>query len=77
MNSIPPFRILCLGLSLALSTNAFAADSIAVKPGDSVLLLDEHTVARTEHLTQNFFPAKKYPQNPLIKRTEDWEGRGP
>ena len=41
------------------------------------LLLDDHTVARTTNLTQHYVPAKKHPANPVIKRTEAWEGVGP
>lgn len=49
----------------------------AGQPGDSVLLLGEPTVARTKNLTQQFFSAKKHPSNPVLKRTEAWEGAGP
>jgi hypothetical protein len=45
--------------------------------GESVLLLGEPTVARAKHLTQRFFPAQKHPANPVIRRTEKWEGVGP
>src|SRR5687768_16159323 len=45
--------------------------------GESVLLLGELTVARTKNLTHRFFPAQKHPANPVIRRTEKWEGVGP
>src|SRR5687768_2681044 len=45
--------------------------------GESVLLLGELTVARTKNLTHRFFPAHKHPANPVIRRTERWEGVGP
>jgi hypothetical protein len=63
--------------ALARFAHAAASEPLRIRAGDSVLLLDDHTVARTRRLAQQFFPASKYPQNPLIKRTEDWEGRGP
>src|SRR5690349_14450490 len=50
---------------------------LAVKAGDSVLLLDDHTVAGTKNLTQQFFPAKRHPSNPVLRRSEKWEGVGP
>src|SRR5689334_21484921 len=65
-------------IALARSAAAAAApEALTIKPGDSMLLLYKYTVARTEHLSQQFFPAKKHPSNPLIKRTEKWEGAGP
>jgi hypothetical protein len=71
--------ILTVLFVIASGSSAHANDAapLTPTPGDSVLLLDDHTVARTQHLTQQFFPAKKYPQNPVIQRTQDWEGRGP
>src|SRR5688572_7850221 len=56
---------------------AASASPLAVRPGESVLLLDEHTVAKTEKLTQRFFPAGRHPANPVMTRTEAWEGVGP
>ena len=53
------------------------AAPLSVSARDSVLLLDEHTVARTSNLTQQFFPAKRHPANPVMQRTEKWEGVGP
>jgi len=49
----------------------------AGQPGESVLLLGEPTVARTRNLTQKFYPARKHPANPVMRRTEKWEGVGP
>src|SRR5207244_2920146 len=50
---------------------------LAPKSGESILLLDENTIASTAKLTQKFFPARKHPANPVIRRTERWEGVGP
>jgi hypothetical protein len=47
------------------------------KPTESMLLLDEHTFARTTNLKQEFFPARKHAANPVLRRTEPWEGVGP
>jgi hypothetical protein len=44
---------------------------------ETILLLDEHTVAAKSNLTQRFFPAAKHPSNPVMRRTEKWEGVGP
>lgn len=49
----------------------------AVSLGESVLLLGDRTVAGTSQLTQRWIPAAKHPANPLIRRTEAWEGVGP
>ncbi len=68
------FVLVQLALGICL---AHAAAPLAVQPRESVLLLDEHTVARTEKLTQRFFPAKRHASNPVMKRTEAWEGVGP
>jgi hypothetical protein len=65
-------RLLQLVLFLIAARPVLAADV-----GESVLLLDDHTVAKTLNLTQNFFPAKKHPANPVMRRTEKWEGTGP
>lgn len=46
-------------------------------PNESVLLLGEPTVARTSYLTQRFFPAGKHLANPVLRRSEAWEGVGP
>ena len=51
--------------------------SRAGTPGESVLLLGSPTVARTKNLTQKFFPAQRHPSNPVMRRTEKWEGVGP
>src|SRR5688572_15597407 len=50
---------------------------LATSPRESVLLLGDHTVARTSGLTQRFFPAQKHPANPVMRQTENWEGVGP
>jgi hypothetical protein len=57
--------------------DAAAAEPFTTKPGESVLLLGEPTVARTKNLIQKFFPAQKHPANPVLQRTEKWEGVGP
>lgn len=49
----------------------------ATSPSESVLLLGEPTVARTAHLTLQYFPVQKHPNNPVMKRAEPWEGVGP
>ena len=54
-----------------------AAMSFSTTPDESVLLLGEPTVARTSHLTQRFFPARKHSANPILRRSETWEGVGP
>ncbi len=53
------------------------ATGLAVHASDGVLLLDNHTVAKTTGLSQQFFPAKRHPANPVMKQTEKWEGVGP
>jgi hypothetical protein len=47
------------------------------KPDESILLLDRHTVASTTNLKQKFFPVKKHPANPVLRRSQPWEGVGP
>ena len=54
-----------------------SASALATKPSESVLLLGERTVARTKNLTQKFFAAQKHPANPVLQRSEKWEGVGP
>lgn len=44
---------------------------------ESVLLLDDHTVSQTANLVQHFFPASKHSANPVMSRTQAWEGAGP
>jgi hypothetical protein len=51
--------------------------SFSMTLGESVLLLGDHTVARTSKLTQRYFSARKHPANPVISQTEAWEGVGP
>ena len=66
---------------LLLGMRTSCAESIAPSFGDrtdeSVLLLDQHTVARTSKLTQRFFPAAKHPANPVFRKAQPWEGVGP
>ena len=73
--------LVCILASLLLSQVAPAvaagAGIFSTKAGEGVLLLGEPTVAHTKNLTQKFFPAKKHPANPVMKRTEKWEGVGP
>jgi hypothetical protein len=57
--------------------NTASESAMNVPLGESVLLLDEHVIASTKNLTQEFFPAKRHPANPVIKRSEPWEGIGP
>lgn len=69
-------------LVLYCALNFFAAangakNSFTCKSTESVLLLDEHTVAQTRNVTQRFFSAEKHPANPVMRRTEKWEGIGP
>ena len=47
------------------------------KPAESVLLLDQPTVAQTTGLKQEFFPAKKHASNPVLRQSAAWEGVGP
>jgi hypothetical protein len=44
---------------------------------DPVLLLDDYAVAETSDCRQTFHSAVKDPANPIILKTEPWEGRGP
>jgi hypothetical protein len=75
-----PFLIFAVGSlcwSQAIPLRATDTEKFTIKPSESVLLLDDHTVARTKNLTQHFFPAQKHPANPVMRRTEKWEGVGP
>ncbi len=63
------FIFLAVGLALSAPSQRLAAQS--------VLLLDDHSVAKTTKLTQHFFPAKRHPANPVMTKTEAWEGVGP
>lgn len=81
-----PFLLACLLCSTAvrlpllaapLDQPAESAPNFITSPTDSVLLLGEHTVAKTTNLTQHFFPAGKHPANPVMEQTEAWEGVGP
>jgi hypothetical protein len=71
-------------LVLACITRATGEENIAdadvplsTSPHESVLLLGDHTVARTSGLAQRFLPAAKHPASPVMRRTETWEGVGP
>ena len=67
-----------LGLGLPLrGSPGDATLPFNTRPDESVLLLGEPTVARTSRLTQRFFPAGKHPSNPMLRRSEPWEGVGP
>src|SRR6185436_12388172 len=79
---VPSVQRFIAGLSVISSTfllhvhSAFSAN-LPLKPGQTVLLLDRSTVASATNLRQQFFPAKKYSGNPVLRRTEPWEGVGP
>ncbi len=74
-------KLLLLLFLAALSTSTAAANdssqNFSTKTTESVLLLDQTTVAQTKNLTQKFFSAQKHPSNPVMQRTEKWEGVGP
>jgi hypothetical protein len=53
------------------------APTISSRPDESILLLGEHTVARTSGLKQRFFPAAKHPAGPILRKAQAWEGVGP
>jgi hypothetical protein len=48
-----------------------------LNPRESVLLLDDHTVAKTSNLRQEFYRAEKFTGPPALRRSEPWEGVGP
>ena len=62
---------------LSIRCEAAGPVNFSVRPGESILLLGEPTVARTRNLTQKFYPAQKHPSNPVLRRSERWEGVGP
>src|SRR4051794_15237746 len=74
-------RIVLAALAVMIVSCASADDRSTVRfstsATSSVLLLDEFTVAHTSGLTQRFFPAKRHPSNPVMVKTEAWEGVGP
>jgi hypothetical protein len=70
----PPLSAIVVSL---LFSSLCAAGDFAIKPGDSVLLLDDHTVVRTAGLEQRFFPASRHPAGPVLTRSQKWEGVGP
>jgi hypothetical protein len=58
--------------------NAAAVNQASTtRAAEPVLLLDKHTVAHTSHLKQRFLSAQKHPSNPVLRRSEAWEGVGP
>ena len=71
------FTTTLLFFSQAIALVASDAEKFSTKSNESILLLDDHTVAYTKNLTQQFFPARKHPANPVMRRTEKWEGVGP
>lgn len=85
MNPSSAVTIFALASFLAASTWSKASENkpaaeapkLMAALGESVLLLDEHAVASTKGLKQQFFPAKKHPSNPVMRQTEAWEGVGP
>jgi hypothetical protein len=72
-----PAIIAVLIMAVSLTHAAAGERLLTTNPSESVLLLDDHTVARAANLTQRFFPADKHPANPVMRRTEPWEGIGP
>src|SRR5438552_3249891 len=72
-------QVLMMGVLWLVAARLLAAQAspFSVMPGESVLLLGDPTVARTTHLTQRFFPAQRHPANPVLRRSEPWEGVGP
>jgi hypothetical protein len=76
---IAPFlrRRLWLVAALASAGGGLVAAEFATMPTESVLLLGEPTVARTKKLTQRYFPVQKHAANPILRRSEPWEGVGP
>jgi hypothetical protein len=73
--SSPTWRASIIGIIALLAWTALAAR--AGQLGESVLLLGEPTVTHAKNLTQEFYPARKHPANPVLRRTEKWEGVGP
>jgi hypothetical protein len=72
---MPSFRVpCCVGVVALLVSIPLAMSGSG---DESVLLLGDATVAGVKNLTQRFFPAQKHPANPVIRRTEKWEGVGP
>src|SRR5262249_9057591 len=65
--------IICIFLTLSVR----AQPIFQSKPNESVLLLDQHTVAQTTGLKREFFPARKHTGNPVLRRSDPWEGVGP
>ena len=64
-------------VSISLTLSIRGQPGFHLKPTESVLLLDQHTVAQAANLKQEFFPARKHSGNPVLRRSEPWEGVGP
>jgi len=79
MCSLPLLPLsLLLALGLALSARA-DDDNLAGAPSGPWrrLFLDDAHVARQSGLQRVFHPARKHPGNPIVRKTEPWEGFGP
>jgi hypothetical protein len=72
MRAIARWSSVALVLLLTVQSIARANDA-----NETMLLLDDHTVARTRGVEQHFFPAQRHAANPIITRTQRWEGAGP
>jgi hypothetical protein len=70
-------QVCALLLTVGRTTGAESREPFKTDPAQPVLLLGESTVARTSQLKQTFFAAQKHPANPVLRRTEPWEGVGP
>ncbi len=54
-----------------------AAAPFTPRGDQDVLLFGEPTVAKTTNLQLTFYPARRHPANPVLRRSEPWEGVGP
>jgi hypothetical protein len=72
-----PVRLTIVIVFISVTVCVAGESALHSKPGESILLLDGHSVAQTRNLKQEFFPARKHPGNPVLRRTEPWEGVGP
>lgn len=74
-----PRRALLPAILALLGVSAPPAEA-AAEPlrleGRRQLFLDDHVIARREHLTRRVQPVVKHPENPLILRGADFEGLG-
>jgi hypothetical protein len=73
------FALLASLLILPEAQYGFAAQTskLIVKPGEPVLLLGSPTVQSTRNLQQRWFSAERHEANPVLRRSEPWEGVGP